>query len=139
MSAQGDDKADDRLSGARAKLERAGEHMDQVSKEFETFFKVEDVFPFVIEGEFDAESRVYALYARLQIDLPAERWGVLVGDFAHNARSALDHAAWALADHRGITGRNPRVDRRIQFPIADDRAGFEREANRFRGLPAADL
>lgn len=127
------------LGSARLKRERAAELWRALSEEVLHFFRVEDVFPFVIDGEFDRDAHLYRLYARLQIEIPVERWGIVVGDFAHNARSALDHAAWALATARGLTGRNENTDRRIQFPITDTREAFDRAIKRLPGLPDADV
>src|SRR5438552_3478733 len=46
--------------------------------------------------------------------LPPSPWiGVVVGDVAHNLRSALDHLAWQLAT---LDGDPPEPDK-VQFPI----------------------
>lgn len=55
-----------------------------------------------------------------------KRWGLMLGDVAHNYRSALDHAAWTIVS-RGTTpssALNTKQRRLIQFPIADQRAAF---------------
>jgi hypothetical protein len=52
-----------------------------------------------------------------------EEWrlevGVIIGDVAHNLRSALDHLFWQLHCHY-IGVPKPRWDtRKVQFPIED--------------------
>jgi hypothetical protein len=55
-------------------------------------------------------------------DLPTE-WVLLVGDFAANARSALDHLAWQLAlrntwrASREKKARRPWPPEDTEFPI----------------------
>jgi hypothetical protein len=56
---------------------------------------------------------------------PPDRLGLVVGDLAHNLRSALDVAAWELAvDH----DEPAALDRfwRVQFPLSSDRAEFRK-------------
>jgi hypothetical protein len=63
-------------------------------------------------GEYDAgPPEQYIFRVRFFQDTPQE-WGLLVGDFAHNARSALDHLAWQVVL---FGGGNP--DDRTGFPI----------------------
>jgi hypothetical protein len=67
----------------------------------------------VIEQEFHADPP------------PPDRLGLIVGDLAHNLRSALDVAAWELAvDH----DEQAALDRfwRVQFPLASDQALFRK-------------
>jgi hypothetical protein len=44
--------------------------------------------------------------------MPNPEWGLLIGDIAHNARSALDHLVWQLVI---LSGNRPTRDN--QFPI----------------------
>ncbi len=63
-------------------------------------------------------------------DAPVEEWGLIIGDFVHNLRSALDNLAFGLARLHCDPPTRPRV---IAFPI------FLKEAE-FRGKagPALD-
>ncbi|QCB94745.1 hypothetical protein [Cellulomonas shaoxiangyii] len=54
-------------------------------------------------------------------------WAVLVGDIVHNARSALDHAAWQLV---GLNGGTPGTH--TQFPTARASKDFDTKT-RLRG------
>jgi len=56
---------------------------------------------------------------------PLEEWGLLVGECAHNLRSALDNLAFALARLRCDPPPNPG---RIAFPIFTDKSQFEKKA-----------
>lgn len=62
--------------------------------------------------------------AKIDHDLPGEA-GAVVGDIAHNVRSALDGLVWELA--RLHTGRDPGC---TQFPIFREPAGFEHDGRR---------
>lgn len=50
---------------------------------------------------------------------PPPRLSILVGDVVHNARSAIDHLAWALVR---FNRRTP--SRKCSFPICDDEDAF---------------
>ncbi len=68
---------------------------------------------------------------------PLEEWGVLVGECAHNLRSALDNLAFALARLR----RDPPPDPgRIAFPIfTDNRSSKRRRARHLNRCPMRRL
>jgi len=55
----------------------------------------------------------------------ADEWGLLVGECAHNLRSALDNIAFALARRHCDPPPKPS---RIAFPIFTDETRFEKEA-----------
>jgi hypothetical protein len=67
--------------------------------------------PGTVEPEFYAEPP------------PPARLGAIVGDVAHNLRSALDVAAWhlALVNDAAAARRRPNA---VSFPITDDPDGF---------------
>lgn len=65
------------------------------------------------------------LVYRSRVDAqPPVEWSVLIGDIVHNARSALDHLAYALVIRDGGT-----PDEHTYFPITDQATGF---GNRLR-------
>ena len=61
--------------------------------------------------------RTYVVRVDNAPDIPAEEWGLVVGDCVHCIRAALDYVAWRLAG--SVAG-----DRQTQFPIFDTRAGW---------------
>jgi len=115
---------DERLAGCAAKLERAEELHSQLEKEVNAYFKNH---PPRIEGEWRPTKKQYVLIARVPVDPPL-RWGVLLGDWAHNLRSALDLLLWQLVLLRG-----GEPTRRTQFPIFTNRARY-----RLWGRPMID-
>lgn len=96
------------LDGPIAKVDRAHEHLIAFDKIRRVFL---DSDPYRVDVQLDAEKRrhVYRLEVR---ELPPISLGILLGDFAHNLRSALDHLAWQLA-LLGPTAPDPLTD----FPI----------------------
>ena len=99
------------------------------------------------QADYDPRRHGFSVRATAVAPVPS-RWGLRLGDVAHNYRSALDHLAWAVV----CRGRSPpsaltaRQQRAVQFPIGDGRAVFKRlapeqasrrEARRHRGDPAA--
>jgi len=55
---------------------------------------------------------------RIREDPPAE-WSAIIGDAVHNARSALDHLAFALVEANGGS-----ADENTTFPITDKPEGY---------------
>jgi hypothetical protein len=107
------------LEGPRLKLNRAREHFHAISQEFEAWGRGH-IYGTV--GEFDAETSYYVFKVRV-LERPPERWGVMIGDLAHNARSALDHIAWQL-----VLLNNAEPTRRTQFPIFKSPEDYEARA-----------
>jgi len=66
----------------------------------------------------DPKPPQYALRLRLEDAPPIDHWGLVVGDIAHNMRSALDYVAWALTGRgpQGVPTRRQDV-KKVQFPI----------------------
>jgi hypothetical protein len=67
-------------------------------------------------------------------------WGVLLGNIVQSYRSCLDHVAWALYKR----GRTPNLiadlERKVYFPIYDDRIKFNKAlARKLPGARRADI
>jgi hypothetical protein len=105
------------LDGCRAKLARAAELWNELAASLVEFLQQG---PYQPEGSFDAETSEWVVRFRVLDDAPL-RWGVLIGDVAHNLRSALDHLAWQLVL---LNGAEPSW--RTQFPIFVEEAGYRR-------------
>jgi hypothetical protein len=97
------------LEGCDAKVRRAREHLDALYAEIGAFIESE---PHEIVSEFDAETltRTFALRVLKEPDETA--WAVLLGDFVHNLRSALDHLIWQL-----VLLNSAKPGDQNQFPI----------------------
>lgn len=101
------------LSGPRAKIERANEHLRVLDTETARFYEetATEGKPYVVESEFRPESSEYVFFINPKREPPL-RLGILLGDFAHNLRSALDHLICQLALLNGPTDCST-----TQFPI----------------------
>lgn len=80
---------------------------------------------FAIDAEYQPRRHGFAITV-VDIDPMPPTWGLLVGDFANNMRSALDHVAWALVTR----GRTPpstltkKAQKQVYFPISGKREVF---------------
>jgi hypothetical protein len=109
------------IHGCDLKLGRAENHLAFLDNEWSLFLAEEDRH---VVRHFEPETRDYVF--RLEGEPPPEEWGVILGEVAHNCRSALDLLLWQLILKRGGTPK----ERVTQFPIYNDPADFEREAKR---------
>ena len=96
------------VEGIRFKLARAEEHL-------KTLDAMRDGCvgdnPYSIQPEFDAKTGWHTI--RMVARPPSPWLGVVIGDAAHDLRSALNHLAWQLAS---LDGEPPEPDK-VQFPI----------------------
>lgn len=104
------------LNEPRLKLRRAGKHLDAIKIAIDRFL-ISKPYDFVLEA--DPNPPNYSIVARVR-HLPDEEWGLVVGDFAHNARSTLDLLVYQLS-------QLPLDDKRrfdLEFPIFDKVKGY---------------
>jgi hypothetical protein len=113
------------LDGVQTKLDRAEEHLMLLGSEIDAFLESK---PYVVEGQFEPETHEWVERIRVKSNPPA-KLGVIVGDYVHNLRSALDHLAWQLVL---LDGGTP--GERTQFPITSTRREFDRQAKRLGAL-----
>lgn len=105
------------VTGPRAKLARADEHLD-------TLYAVVDAFEegyaegIDIELERNGAWRIVTVGPTLKPDVT--RWGLIFGDAVQNARVALDHAACYLIS--AATGKEP--SRWNAYPVFTTKRGF---------------
>ena len=109
------------LLAARLKLSRAREHLFALNAEDQQFWLGRP-------GNFDiaydqAAAQYIVTWARF--NPPPSRLGLLVGDFAQNARAALDHAIFELS--RGPQRQEPTG---TSFPIVNTEEAFRKEGGR---------
>jgi hypothetical protein len=96
------------LDDARLKLSRADVHLCALESEVRKKLR-EKKRTVTIESKFEVtESGSKTFFAPIRFvdppDFPDE-WALLIGDFASNARSALDHLAWQLAERNTWAAR----------------------------------
>jgi hypothetical protein len=108
------------FDGARAKLDRAENHLRGFEEEVRTFLGPN---LYSIQSDRYPETRHYEFRVHFSRAVPHIRWGVLVGDIVHNIRCALDYVAWELAEAEGESMPN---DRRTMFPLFIDPRLYER-------------
>jgi hypothetical protein len=94
------------LINARIKLRRAQEHLEELDREIRLWSAGD---PYRIRIASDPSGTVHELIVAVDCEPDGPRWAVLVGDCAHNLRSALDHLIWT------ISGTDP--PERFEFPI----------------------
>jgi hypothetical protein len=108
------------LAGVGLKLQRADRHLAEFRNVVSDYFASR---PLALTQGLDAEASQWVVYAKLDRELPAEV-GTVVGDIAHNLRSALDGLVWQLAR---LQTEEPG---RTQFPIFRDSDAFARDGRR---------
>ena len=97
------------LDGFRLKLHWANDRLEALKADVEAWFKQQ---PYGIIGEYEPGPPEKYVFSFRLFDPPPPRWGLLIGEFAYHARSALDHLAWQLVL---LNGNEP--GRRTGFPI----------------------
>ncbi len=113
------------LKGPRAKLDWAVEKLEALDVESKTFLESK---PLRVVAEFDDEAGCHILRMRDNAEPGiAYRFGLMVGDVVHNARSALDQAAWLLACRSNPVEKlwEPGTAWKIAFPVTRDPGRFK--------------
>lgn len=125
----------DPLVGPRAKVTRAWEHLRQLEAEVGAFMaSFEQGKTYDVVTEIQDEPRKEIRRLRVLTPIPAERWGVLVGDVVHNARSALEHLIEiATVVHYG----SPLP--RTEFPVFTDAVAFARTKRNGEPAPGSGV
>jgi hypothetical protein len=113
----------DPLAGIQAKLDRAKEQLKMIGTEAEALINEGNAYSIV--GQFEPER--HAWVERVKVNRPPPlRLGVLLGEYIHSLRSALDHLMWQVTLRDGGTPNDS-----TQFPIASkSEAQFNNMANR---------
>jgi hypothetical protein len=96
---------------ANAKLNRAVEHLDTLRREV-VDRRQRETHTLTRRDYYDrVPDALVREWIVNVIEPPPLRWSTLVGDFLHNARSALDHLVW------GLSGNTPRYPTQVAFPF----------------------
>jgi hypothetical protein len=104
------------LDGPRAKLERARLHLEALNDGIRAYTET-DTHDFIDEVDLQTGDQIIRIRILNEPDNPT--WGLIVGDFAHNLRSALDHLVWQLVI---LSGNKPSAAN--QFPISSSRSRY---------------
>lgn len=104
------------LDPIRLRLSRAEEHLNTLSARSVSLSEG-DAYTFA--GELDPTSHLLSVKLKEAADVPLEL-GLILGDFVHNTRSALDHLVYQLVL---LAGGAPHE--RHQFPILDSEADWQ--------------
>ena len=107
--------------GVRDKFAQARRHLARLTDSVSDYLISN---PLRIEQEEDNASGDLLLRVRYRTLPPDTEWSLMAGDVIHNARSALDHLAWALVV---MDGGKPTL--RTQFPIAESEAKGRKAIN----------
>jgi hypothetical protein len=103
------------------RLARADEHLATLDRERDAFLDEKNRR---IAGPFEPDTSEYVF--RFAGKLPDPRIGLIVGEFGHHLRAALDNLVWQLVLLRGGT-----PNRDSQFPIYASKQAYEGD----RGAP----
>lgn len=106
------------MDGVEAKLRRADHHLKALE---ETIQRFRDSHPYriVSEDDLDIGKRLYR--AQIVKRPPVIDWAMVIGDWAHNLRSALDQLALSLAWAYTKDALPARYVENSSFPIYVDR------------------
>ncbi len=99
------------IDAVRLKLGRADRHLLEFAEAFGAYYARR---PMHLEGHFDEQRSQWVTTIRVT-ESPPNALGPIIGDIAHNTRSALDQLTWQLA-----LLKTAAPYRRTQFPILVD-------------------
>lgn len=118
------------LSSSRAKLDRACEHLRLLDAETAAFYEgtADEGQPYKVRSEYRPASRQYVFTVAVLRE-PPPLLGLLLGDYAHNLRAALDHLVFQFALAAKGTGDF------TQFPICSTHSNFvKKEGTWLKGI-----
>lgn len=110
------------------RIERADKHLAALDRERRAVLDQEDNR---IVGHFERDSSEYVF--RFGGKLPDSRIGLIVGEFGHHLRAALDNLLWQLVLLRGSSPTS-----KTQFPIYEGGERYQSSLWMLRGVSADD-
>jgi hypothetical protein len=119
------------LDGARAKIVRAEKHLAALEADVGEYLRTQ---PISVEQRDQREGeRRRIVWIATATTQPPDELGLVVGDWAHNIRAALDYTVYELV-RRETGDEDPRW---TQFPIVITQARYAAQVrDRLRGAPA---
>jgi hypothetical protein len=124
------------LTGVDTKLKRAQHHLNAINTSARYFVKRKLFKPPAdfIPPKLDLLNEDWQVIRWYGVTPSPLIWGAMLGDFAHNVRSALDQLMWAL-----VLANNGTPDIHTQFPVAESDAKWRDDITERnipdRGLP----
>jgi hypothetical protein len=103
------------------KVDRAYKHLVDFQLQVNRFFG--PPYPYEIIPDDDSQKGERTYYLRIHKEIPSE-FSALIGDIAHNLRSALDHLAWHLVQTSPVLPKTK--DTLIYFPIFEDSSEYQK-------------
>jgi hypothetical protein len=108
------------LDGVLAKLGRAEEHLDALDARIGAYFARK---PYASVREYDPQHGARLAGIRITERPPADL-ALVIGDYLHNLRSALDHLAWQL-----VIASDGKPSKRTEFPIYKNAAVYKKRTS----------
>jgi hypothetical protein len=112
------------LAESRHKLGRGKEHLETLNGEIATFL---DSKSYSTVREFDPKQSKHLIKFAINTPIPQVRWGMIIGDCVHNARTSLDYIAFRLAG-------SDVTNRKVMFPIYLEPKPFRDSLWRLKGI-----
>jgi len=114
-------------SGSQLKIDRASFHLNALATEIKAF---EKEGPYRFRPDVSPAERKIDIRARAEQPIP-DQWSLVVGEFCHNARGALD----LLVNRISTIDLCDPARRRLQFPIFDFEEDYRaKEEQYLRGV-----
>jgi hypothetical protein len=114
-----------KLHGFRLKLNRAQAHAETLNRDVQTWF---EHHPYGVFGEYEPGTPEQYVFRVRYLDPIPPDWAIALGDFLHNARSALDHLAYLV-----VMEGNGGMDEWTQFPVLHNPWDWPKECQRCVG------
>jgi hypothetical protein len=108
------------ITGFLLKLGRAEEHLDTLDARIGEYFADK---PYVSVREYDPQHNTRLAGIRITKRPPTDL-ALVIGDYLHNLRSALDHLAWEL-----VIASGGKPSPRTEFPIYKDARVYQRKTS----------
>lgn len=117
------------VDGALARLERAGEHIEQIEREMDRWIARK---PYTMRADYDHGDTEVRVIVNVWDEPDFRRLAAIGGDAAFNLRSALDLLAWQLALRDGTPSKP-------EFPVFKDQARYFEVDGRGRPVRGSGL
>lgn len=112
------------LDGSRLKLSWAEKHLNSLKAAIDDFIRKKS---YTFELEADPKPPKFVIIARMNETISSNELGLIIGDFAHNARSALDQLVYQLSK---LPPDDIDARRHLQFPICDTEERYRQAIKR---------
>lgn len=122
------------LAGCDAKLTHARRHFNVLNRELESFSRAHPV-RYTVGRNIQEQRWDFFVW---NVTDPDPALGLLIGDCAHNARTALDHLVFQLSMLGLARDLTDEEARQPQFPFADTEAEFKKQIRHIKHVRPID-